>query len=176
MVSPGIALHPLSAFSSAPEPLYRADRESAVDEPGPTDISGMTMESWCRLIWEQPNLDRELGVAAVAGRVVAAATFLFADHETGRAMNGGTGVVRAYRGRGLGLLVKQRSLAWAAAAGITRVITQNDTTNAPMSAINRKLGYTPPLRRAHVGARALTGPAGRAPGPAANRITASIRA
>lgn len=140
---PGIALHALSAFASDPEPLYRADRESAVDEPGPTDISGMTMESWCRLIWEQPNIDRELGVAAVDGRVVVATTFLFADHETGRAMNGGTGVVRAYRGRGLGLLVKQHSLARAAAAGITRVITQNDTTNAPMLAINRKLGYTP---------------------------------
>ncbi len=51
--------------------------------------------------------------------------------------------MRAPRGRGLGLLVKQRSLAQAAAAGITRVMTQNDETNAPMLAINRKLGYTP---------------------------------
>ena len=53
------------------------------------------------------------------------------------------GVIPAFRGRGLGLLLKQHSLAWAAAAGITRVITQNDATNAPMLAINARLGYEP---------------------------------
>ena len=51
--------------------------------------------------------------------------------------------MRAFRGRGLGLLMKRHSLALAAAAGITRVITQNDETNAPMLAINAKLGYQP---------------------------------
>ena len=61
----------------------------------------------------------------------------------------GTGDERRHRrdpglqGRGLGLLVKQHSLARAAAAGITLVTTQNDDTNAPMLAINRKLGYRP---------------------------------
>ena len=39
--------------------------------------------------------------------------------------------------------MKQHSLALAAAAGITRVITMNDETNAPMLAINAKLGYQP---------------------------------
>ena len=51
--------------------------------------------------------------------------------------------MRAYRGRGLGLLVKQHSLARAAELGITSVVTQNDDTNAPMLAINRRLGYQP---------------------------------
>ena len=58
-------------------------------------------------------------------------------------MNAGTGVIRAFRGQGLGLLMKRHSLARAAAAGITKVITQNDETNAPMLAINAKLGYEP---------------------------------
>ena len=101
----------------------------------------MTLESWRRLYWDQPTIDRDLGVAAVADGIVVASTFLFADRDTGRAMNGGTGVIPACRGRGLGLLVKQHSLARAAAAGITLVTTQNDDTNAPMLAINRKLGY-----------------------------------
>ena len=39
--------------------------------------------------------------------------------------------------------MKQHSLARAAASGITKVITQNDDTNAPMLAINAKLGYEP---------------------------------
>ena len=49
----------------------------------------------------------------------------------------------AHRGRGLGLLMKHHSLAAAAELGITRVVTQNDDTNAPMLAINRHLGYEP---------------------------------
>ena len=140
---PGIEVVPLSAFSDDPELLYVADRESAMDEPGPFELSGMTIESWRRLYWDQPHLDRELGVAAVADARVVASTFVFADRETGRAMNGGTGVVRDHRGRGLGLLVKQHSLARVAAAGITIVIAQNDDTNAPMLAINGRLGYRP---------------------------------
>ena len=80
---------------------------------------------------------------AVADDGVVGTSFLFADRGGGLAANGGTGVMRAYRGKGLGLLMKQHSLAWAAAAGITRVMTQNDTTNAPMLAINARLGYQP---------------------------------
>jgi RimJ/RimL family protein N-acetyltransferase len=65
------------------------------------------------------------------------------DRERGPAMNGGTGVRREFRGRGLGLLMKQYSLAAASDAGIVRVFTQNDETNAPMLAINERLGYRP---------------------------------
>jgi predicted acetyltransferase len=63
--------------------------------------------------------------------------------QSGRAANVGTGVIREFRGKGLGLLMKQHSLTRAATAGITRVITANDDTNAPMLAINAHLGYEP---------------------------------
>jgi GNAT superfamily N-acetyltransferase len=139
----GIELYPLSAFADDPEQVYQADRDSMQDEPGPFDLSGLTLAIWRRIIWDHPECDGDLGAAAVADGVVVGTTFLYADRDTGRAMNGGTGVVGAYRGRGLGLLVKQHSLGWAAAAGITRVITQNDDTNAPMLAINARLGYEP---------------------------------
>lgn len=140
---PGIELYPLSGFAGDPEPVYQADRDSMRDEPGPFDPSGLTYAIWRRIIWDHPECDLDLGAAVVAGGVVVGTTFLYADRDTGRAMNGGTGVVRAHRRHGLGLLLKQHSLGWAAAAGITRVITQNDDTNAPMLAINRKLGYEP---------------------------------
>ncbi len=140
---PGIELRPASAFSDDPEPIYAADRDWSVDEPGPVDFSGMTYEAWRRHIWECPDLDREVSMVAVAGEVVAGSTFIFTDRATGRAENGGTGVIRAFRGQGLGLLLKQHSLTRAAAVGITRVVTQNDETNAPMLAINARLGYEP---------------------------------
>jgi RimJ/RimL family protein N-acetyltransferase len=101
----------------------------------------MTYETWRRLIWDFPDCDQELSIVVRAGGAVVGTTFLFSDREAGRAANAGTGVIREFRGRGLGLLMNQHSLAWAAGAGITRVITQNDDTNGPMLAINARLGY-----------------------------------
>jgi GNAT superfamily N-acetyltransferase len=139
----GVDVLPLARFEAVPELVYSADHESAQDEPGPNDLSGMDFESWRRLVWDNPDCDHELSVAAVVDGSVVATSFLYSDREAGRAMNAGTGVVRAHRGRGLGLLMKRHSLAAAAAAGITRVVTQNDESNAPMLAINEALGYRP---------------------------------
>jgi len=139
----GVIIAPMAAHAEDPTPVFEADKESALDEPGPSDFSGVTYETWRRHIWEYPDCDHELSVVAEVDGAVVGTAFLYSDRETGRAMNAGTGVVRAYRGRGLGLLMKRHSLALAAAAGITRVITQNDATNAPMLAINAALGYQP---------------------------------
>jgi len=138
---PGIEIAALNAFAEDPKPVFEADYESFLDVPGPGDISGMTYDTWRRTTWDNPECDRELGAVAVAAGVPVGISFLEADRATGRAVNVGTGVTPAFRGRGLGLLLKQSSLTWAAAAGITKVITQNDDTNAPMLAINTQLGY-----------------------------------
>ncbi len=69
------------------------------------------------------------------------------DETTGRALNGGTGVSRPHRGRGLATLMKRHALAEAARLGVTRVITQNDEGNAAMLAVNARLGYTPFAKR-----------------------------
>ena len=103
----------------------------------------MTYEIWRRHIWDYPDNDRDLSLAALVGGSVVGTTFLYSDRASGRAANSGTGVLREHRGRGLGLLMKQHSLARAAAAGITRVTTQNDETNAPLLAITAHLGYEP---------------------------------
>jgi len=139
----GIELQPTSCFADDPEPIYVADKDFVRDEPGPGDYSGMTYETWRRHLWENPDKDRELSMVALADGVVVGSTFLHADRASGRGANGGTGVIRAFRGQGIGLLMKQHSLARGAAAGITRVITENDETNAPMLAINARLGYEP---------------------------------
>src|SRR4029077_7608252 len=43
--------------------------------------------------------------------------------------------------RGLATLAKAESSYRAARLGITRIVTSNDLDNAPMLAINRKLGF-----------------------------------
>ena len=52
-----------------------------------------------------------------------------------------TGVDRAYRGRKIAQALKLQTILYAKACGADSIATQNDSVNAPMLAINRKLGY-----------------------------------
>jgi RimJ/RimL family protein N-acetyltransferase len=54
-----------------------------------------------------------------------------------------TGVMPAYRGRGIAGALKRATVAWAAANGVVTLETENNVENAPMRAINLALGYQP---------------------------------
>jgi mycothiol synthase len=63
-----------------------------------------------------------------------------------------TAVLRAYRGRGLARQVKAASLRGLAfrRPDVHRVVTTNEVTNAPMLAVNRRLGFVPVATRTQV--------------------------
>lgn len=52
-----------------------------------------------------------------------------------------TGVRREHRGKGLAQVLKALAVDYAKSRGIERLITNNDERNAPMLAINRKMGF-----------------------------------
>lgn len=54
-----------------------------------------------------------------------------------------TGVLPDYRGRGIALALKLRAIDAAIRRGCPLLLTENHEDNAPMRAINRKLGFTP---------------------------------
>jgi GNAT superfamily N-acetyltransferase len=54
-----------------------------------------------------------------------------------------TGVLRDYRGRKIAQALKLLTIRYAQAYGAATIRTSNDSENAPMLAINRKLGYKP---------------------------------
>lgn len=55
--------------------------------------------------------------------------------------NAFTGVDRAYREHHIALALKLQAIRVACAYNATSIRTDNDSENAPMLAINRKLGY-----------------------------------
>jgi GNAT superfamily N-acetyltransferase len=62
------------------------------------------------------------------------------SNHTGNMM---TGVLPAYRGRGIALALKLLAIRTARRWGAAFIHTNNDSENAPMLAVNRKLGYLP---------------------------------
>ncbi|MBM0231752.1 GNAT family N-acetyltransferase [Micromonospora sp. STR1_7] len=136
---PGVRLRPLADMD--PHLLYEADVASAVDEPGDVPVDAMSYESWRYDVWENLGLDRTASTAAEVDGVVAAFSVVKRDGD--RMWSDYTCSVPAYRGRGLARLAKTAALHRAAANGARIAYTSNDEANAPMLAINARLGYRP---------------------------------
>jgi GNAT superfamily N-acetyltransferase len=115
--------------------------------PQTEQIDHIPYDEWVHHVLRHPLFTPEGSFVTMVDGVAAAVSLLIADVESGRSHNMFTGTLRAYRGRGLALDVKLASIRWAAERGITMMATSNDETNAPMLAINRRLGYVPGGRR-----------------------------
>jgi RimJ/RimL family protein N-acetyltransferase len=137
----GVELRTAADFRDDVRPLWEADNECVLDEPGDVSAGEMPLEDWVRLNWRRPEFDPDLATVVLVDGEVAAYTEAHSDRET-RYWSGMTGTRRAFRGRGLATLAKTDSLRRARAAGITHAFTGNDAENAAMLAVNRRLGYT----------------------------------
>jgi GNAT superfamily N-acetyltransferase len=137
----GVRLHRVVDVEHRLRELHRLAVACYADEPGgaPGDEE-MPFERWLEEDMGVPHISREGSTVAEAdGRLVAYGV-LMTDGE-GRGENDFTGTHPDYRNRGLARLVKLASLHWAQANGIREVWTGNDEENAPMLAVNRRLGY-----------------------------------
>jgi GNAT superfamily N-acetyltransferase len=130
-----------------PEPVFRLFLAVGRDVPGDESMESIALEDWVARFWHTLFADDECSLLARVGGVPAGLTMLRVDRPGHRAENNLTGVLRELRGRGLARLLKAHSLQRAAKAGVTRAVTVNDETNAPMLAVNRALGYRHLSRR-----------------------------
>jgi GNAT superfamily N-acetyltransferase len=137
----GVAVVP--AAELGPEAVFEIDSAGALDEPLLNPPAPMPFAEWRAEFWDEPSFTVDGSFVAVADRTAAAIALLFVAPELGRAVNAFTATMPQFRGRGFALAAKIATMRWAAANGITRVSTANDDTNAPMLAINARLGYEP---------------------------------
>jgi GNAT superfamily N-acetyltransferase len=126
-----------------PRFAYEVDMEAMLDMPSTDELERMEYDDWANYVLEHPLLAFDGSFVALVEGEPAAVSLLTADRESGRGSSLFTGTMRAHRGRGLALAVKLASIDWAARNGIVQLATRNDEENAPMLAINRKLGYRP---------------------------------
>lgn len=136
----GVELRPARDWAHDPRPLFLVEADAIRDEPGEVTMDALDYEEWLHGDWARPDLDLDLTVVAVVDGEPAAFTVAQTD-GVDRYWSAFTGCRREFRGRGLSKLAKLESLRLAAAAGYRRAYTSNDTTNAPMLAVNAWLGY-----------------------------------
>lgn len=141
----GIRFFSLADVGDTPEArrrLYDINARVAMDDPG-SDGTFISFEqfnhnfdtaSWYRPAGQIVAADgpRYVGLAAVG---------YFADANM--IYNMITGVDREYRGRRIAQALKLLTIRYAQEVGADYIRTNNNSENAPMLAINRKLGYRP---------------------------------
>ncbi|MFI6261079.1 GNAT family N-acetyltransferase [Micromonospora sp. NPDC051006] len=136
---PGVRLLPLGEVD--PHRMYRAEIATAADEPGDVASDAISYEVWQYDVWQNLGLDKAASTAVeVDGELVA---FSVVKRDGDRMWSDYTGTLPEHRGRGLAQLAKQAALHRAAAGGVRMAYTSNDEANAPMLAINARLGYRP---------------------------------
>ena len=112
------------------------------DMPREAAFTPLSYEQWEALSLRNPRLLPEGYVLAKHGsNYVGLSNVLRNDTEPQVLSQDDTGVRREYRGRGIATALKVKVIEYGKTNGYTRVETWNDSINAPMLAVNTKLGF-----------------------------------
>lgn len=110
------------------------------DIPGYEEQEKPPLELVKKAVFETPHWDPAGVILAIDGEKWAAWAHV-QRQNSGELYNNFTAVSREYRGRGLALAVKIKSMEYAKGQGAEYIRTNNHATNERMLAVNRKLGY-----------------------------------
>ncbi|HWI66603.1 MAG TPA: GNAT family N-acetyltransferase [Symbiobacteriaceae bacterium] len=101
-----------------------------------------TFDEWRLWALDETVVPRDCMILAADGDRIVGVTML-EMRDGGALYTGHTSVDREYRGRKLALALKLLSIRVALRRGAPYMRTHNNALNAPMLAVNRKLGYRP---------------------------------
>ena len=135
----------LAARPDLLDALYDVSDATSGDIPGSAvPHTAGTFEEWVAYDVDGPMARREaIFIALVDGEIAGYASLCVPGADPTTAWHDMTGVMPAFRGRGIAGALKRSAIVWAAANGFVRLETENNVGNAPMRAINAALGYAP---------------------------------
>jgi len=124
------------------EAMYAVACEAYPDIPGAEDEVMMSFDEWLSADMSGTGDRPEATWAALAdGEVVGYAKLVISNARPGVVIHDITGVLRAWRGRGIASALKRAEIAWAIESGATHLETSNEERNAPIRSLNEKHGY-----------------------------------
>lgn len=137
-----VSLAELGNTNEARHKLHALNEEAAMDVPG-SDRTPRPYEVFAKQIFDASWFHAEGQIVALDDEAWIGLAAVGIFPETHSAYNMFTGVLPAYRGRGIAQALKLLGMRFARHAGAASIRTNNDSENAPMLAVNRKLGYQP---------------------------------
>ena len=123
--------------------LFELELAAQRDEPDYDPEGAMQFDQFVANELEPSTLIDTGSFVALAGSELVGVSRLSRDLRLPGLLHVGfTGVHPDYRGRGIAMALKLRTVAYARAEGFEEIRTQNDIENAPMLHINEALGFT----------------------------------
>ena len=123
---------------------WQVERRVCLDIPGGSEGATRPFDAWvkqvCEAAWYRP--DAQI-VAADGQRWIGLSALGYYETPQPMMYQMITGVDREYRGRGIALALKLLGMRCARRYGAAYIRTNNDSQNAPILAVNRKLGFQP---------------------------------
>ena len=138
----GIEIVPWAERPELAAGMYEVAREAYPDVPGEEDAEIASFEEWLSMDMQGAGDSPDATFVALAdGHVVAYAKLSLSRARPSVAMHDMTGVLRAWRGRGIARALKAAEIAWAKEHGYERLETQNEERNEPIRRLNVRHGY-----------------------------------
>ena len=122
--------------------LYELVQETMIDVPMPAPYTRVSFEQWEAIEVKNPSLIPEgYFIAKHGARYVGLSSVWRIDKEPKSLGQSLTSVLRDYRGRGIAIALKLKVIDYALRNNYDKIKTWNDSDNAPMLAVNTKLGF-----------------------------------
>jgi RimJ/RimL family protein N-acetyltransferase len=140
----GIRLRSAADLKNSPEfarrfhALFSTLRQ---DVPRSEPATPFSFEAFEKSVMNAPDFYPEGTFLALDGEAFLGLTMVWRSAASATVNTGLTAVRRTYRGRGVATALKVASLSTVKANGAARVVTDNDTRNVEMIAVNDKLGF-----------------------------------
>jgi mycothiol synthase len=142
----GVDLATLADRPDLVESVHALALEALPDIPGGQPMSVGDLAEFRARDIDRPGIVHSafmLGIESGTGTVVGYASLILQPGSRTVAWHDMTAVARAWRGRGVAGALKRATVAWAIANGLDALETGNDVDNAPMRAVNARLGFRP---------------------------------
>jgi GNAT superfamily N-acetyltransferase len=142
----GISITSLADRPELADRLYDVAVEALPDIPGDGRMDPGTPDEFRVRDIDRPVLPPwgcAVAIDEASGEAVGYSNLLLVAGTPGLAWNAMTAVRRGWRGRGVAGALKRAAIGAAVTNGLHAIETANDIDNAPMRAVNRRLGYEP---------------------------------
>lgn len=140
----GIRLFSFADVGNTPEnqqKLYEINRIAAIDDPASLSRTFPAYDVWLRMIPNSSGFEPAGQLLAADGDKFVGLSGISYDEDEGVARTLLSGIHPDYRGRKLVQALKLLAIRYAQACGAKQILTETDERNAPMMAVNRKLGF-----------------------------------